>query len=304
MASLKSGKDPAEPFHPGRVFPITGARLAHLYQELVLLFAQTVNNLSMGDSCRNYKAVVDRITPEDTLITFNWDVILDRVLWESGRWDPGEGYGISFGYILDGTWQPSESREMKSELKLLKLHGSTNWLEPYVAFDLRDGRRKWIFRPGTASVPVCYVNCDTDLPSYHDMYTPGGPFCYGFPPNHPELPESGYLYPMIVAPSLIKYYEDLPLSHLWAEATQRLRRSGHIVVVGYSFPPTDKMAWDLIREAATVPGRRLNITLVGPAPEPVAERLKERLVGAVELRIRHETFEDFAKAFGKGKPIF
>lgn len=52
----------------------------------------------------------------DALITFNYDVALDRELARSGKWSPSNGYG----FVTDGSFGNSSCR-------LFKLHGSTNW---------------------------------------------------------------------------------------------------------------------------------------------------------------------------------
>jgi hypothetical protein len=234
------------------------------------------------------------LRPDDTLLTFNWDTILDRVLWESGRWYPDDGYGVTFGYVLDETWQRTPRHVPASELQVLKLHGSTNWLIPYVSFDLRNGIRQAMFQPGTQHVPVCYFRCTHDLPSYHDLYLPGGPFCYDFPPNHPELPENGWLYPMIVPPSRVKYYEDLPdlLPLLWKTAADRMRQADEVIIIGYSFPATDEMSWELMEEA--IRWGRIRVTLVDPYPDGVARRLKARLGKAITLDINPIGFAEYA----------
>jgi len=277
LAAFSSAAGAGDVWRPGRRMPITPMYLAKVYQDLVLLCAQTVNNLSVGRPCRNYMAVVANLNPEDTLITFNWDTLLDRALWESGTWQPDSGYAIDFGYILDETWQRTPRDVPASKHELLKLHGSTNWLIPYVAFDFRDGTRKMLFLPETEAAPVCYFRCTTGLPSYQDLFTPSGPFNYGFPPNHPEFEASGYLYPMIVPPSRVKYYDDLPdvLPRVWARARERISAANEVIVIGYSFPETDEMSWDLMKALAR--RKTVRVKVVGPHPDSVVNRLKMRL---------------------------
>jgi hypothetical protein len=296
IAAFGSGLGSGETWQEGIHMPITPFSLAQVYQDLVLLCAQTVNNLSCGDPCQNYGALVASLQPDDTLITFNWDTLLDRALWDSGHWQPDTGYGIAFGYVLDGKWRRTPRKVKKSRLRLFKLHGSTNWLIPYTAWDFRDGCRKMIFRPETEHVPVCYFRCESDLPSYQELYTPQGMFCYGFPPNHPEFEAHGCLYPMIVPPSRTKYYSDLPdvLPVLWQEAWERMRRADEIVIIGYSFPETDLMSWELMEEATK--WGKIRVTIVDPFPDAVVKRLKDRLGKRVEIEVKAVGFEKFAAA--------
>src|ERR1039458_246708 len=53
----------------------------------------------------------------DCIVTFNYDVSLERELRLAGRFEVGDGYGF-----------PIEGLPGRSETKVLKLHGSTNWL--------------------------------------------------------------------------------------------------------------------------------------------------------------------------------
>lgn len=53
----------------------------------------------------------------DTIINFNYDVSLERELKRAGKWEIGNGYGFD---ICPGSTPDSS-------IKLLKLHGSTNW---------------------------------------------------------------------------------------------------------------------------------------------------------------------------------
>ncbi|MGD1101390.1 MAG: hypothetical protein ABSA59_04930, partial [Terriglobia bacterium] len=57
------------------------------------------------------------VVPGDCIITFNYDVSLDRELRLAGKFEAGDGYGF-----------PIESLPEKSATKILKLHGSTSWL--------------------------------------------------------------------------------------------------------------------------------------------------------------------------------
>ena len=59
------------------------------------------------------------------MITFNYDLALERALREAGKWDVGNSYGFD---LLPGRGD--------SAVRLLKLHGSVNWFQqvPYETF--------------------------------------------------------------------------------------------------------------------------------------------------------------------------
>src|SRR6266446_643800 len=60
----------------------------------------------------------ERVHPGDVIITFNYDLACERELRQAALWEIGDGYGFSLG--LDA-FPPSP-------VKILKLHGSTNWM--------------------------------------------------------------------------------------------------------------------------------------------------------------------------------
>ena len=59
----------------------------------------------------------DFVQPGDTIITFNYDDSLERELARAGKWDVSAGYGFEIGGLRG-----------ESAVRVLKLHGSINWL--------------------------------------------------------------------------------------------------------------------------------------------------------------------------------
>src|SRR5258708_35339330 len=104
------------------------------YTQLIFLFSTILNEIQNGDICSNYKRIVDSCNPGDYFITFNWDTLLDRALFSSERWHPNDGYEIKFKGIYENQWNSPKHYTSSSELKLLKLHGSTNWLIPLFTY--------------------------------------------------------------------------------------------------------------------------------------------------------------------------
>jgi hypothetical protein len=119
--------------------------LSAAYDQTVWLFAHILNEIQNGGLSAEYLELVRSLGAHDSLITFNWDTLLDRCLYESGGWNPDSGYGLRFRRILEGRWR-SASRK-RSDRVILKLHGSTNWLVPYISRDLQTGKRA-IVAPG------------------------------------------------------------------------------------------------------------------------------------------------------------
>ena len=63
-----------------------------------------------------YDGLACFIRPGDVVITFNYDLGIERALRSTGLWDIRRGYGF-----------PIESEDILSSVEVLKLHGSTNW---------------------------------------------------------------------------------------------------------------------------------------------------------------------------------
>jgi hypothetical protein len=81
------------------------------------LFHHLGQNASSGHDL--YAALArDRIQPGDAVVTFNYDLACERALHNAGLWEISNGYGFDLGL---------ESIP-RSKVKLLKLHGSTNWM--------------------------------------------------------------------------------------------------------------------------------------------------------------------------------
>jgi len=90
----------------------------------------TFNLLTLLDQKTNtsvYDKLITSLSGSDTIITLNYDTLLDSALVRAG-WDPRKGY------LLGGTeqkieWKPKEriANSSLAGVKLLKLHGSLNW---------------------------------------------------------------------------------------------------------------------------------------------------------------------------------
>ena len=106
---------------------------ATVFNNMSFIFASVLNEALNGPSRSLYQGILQLCGPSDSFATFNWDTLLDRALMDSGCWNPTTGYGLNFRAVLDGTWKDSMEAGTRHccDWKLLKLHGSTNWLVSY-----------------------------------------------------------------------------------------------------------------------------------------------------------------------------
>lgn len=126
---------------------ITGKQLGELvnwvraHDQMIFLFAHILNEIQNGPLAQDYIKLVSTMSNSDTIVTFNWDTLLDRVLHERTDWNPDTGYGVRFRNVLDRKWRKQQDHKGESNIKYLKLHGSTNWLVHYMTWHLRTGKR-------------------------------------------------------------------------------------------------------------------------------------------------------------------
>ena len=59
----------------------------------------------------------NHVAPGDVILTFNYDLALERQLKQAKQWEVWDGYGFPIG----------DKIALSSKVKVLKLHGSINW---------------------------------------------------------------------------------------------------------------------------------------------------------------------------------
>lgn len=168
----------------------------------------------------------------DVVITFNYDVALERELKLAGVWDLSNGYGFEI-------FPPKRS---PSPVPVLKLHGSVNWAKCMGGAGLRAG---FPFDKPVAIMPPDLIDLGYD-----------GQVDAGFWAGGVDRPN-------LILPGKEKRFEPDLFDPLWSQAELSLRRASELVVVGYSFPEADKRATELIlrrtnRRAKVIVCRRMD----------------------------------------------
>jgi len=301
------------------------AMVNDLYKQCIFLFASIINEIQNGSPCEDYREFASRFSKEDAFVTFNWDTLLDRALYESGKWSPANGYGIKFlGFFNDG-WLP-DVPEIDGPL-LIKLHGSTNWLMSYMTTHLQKGEFCFVNSEAdwASWKPHCFINATKPYPTYHNRTKEGyEPFSYYYyPPDLPlpdskpmpgkksiaitmniSMPEHGKsgplsdkcAYPMIIPPVQRKEYDLFPsMKPLWNVAWQRIHAADQLEIIGYSFPPTDEQPWHMLTSAVRARSVPLNVILVDPYPERVTAKLQDALGDKIQLTVHKTTFAEYLK---------
>ncbi|MFC4172467.1 hypothetical protein ACFOYU_10385 [Microvirga sp. GCM10011540] len=274
------------------------------YNELVFLFASVINEIQNGPVSEPHRGIARLLGPDDAVLTFNWDTLMDRALATETSWRVDWGYGVTPHGIFGDGWRLAGDRPSGSQSpSLIKLHGSTNWLTAYPTPD-ESGRIVLTHEldPGTLHV---FETATEPYACYAGRHMPGyEPFAYGYyPPNlldvpgraagegrvfvrtrmqvpwKPEgtAPRDGLVsMPLIIPPVRHKTYGMFGglFADLWREAEDRLAAADTIVVIGYSFPRTDLQSNDLFLRALMRRSSMPRVIILDPAPERVAEKFR------------------------------
>lgn len=100
------------------------------YLQLIFLFTSIINEIQNGKTSKVHVKLIKSLNINDSIITFNWDTLIDRALSEHTNWKTDFGYCIKPEKIYKDKWVSPKNGNCDFN-KLIKLHGSTNWLTIY-----------------------------------------------------------------------------------------------------------------------------------------------------------------------------
>lgn len=267
-----------------------------LQQQLYLILCGTLV-ATASSSCPYHAALAHSLAPGDLVISFNYDLLIDRALRSRGDWYFNDGYGLEFHRIGRRAADDAEWRaplQTRSAIKLLKPHGSLNWLYPRDAsqsnlnLDLHG-----VERPRPALVLYC-------LEDLHEAFLEDHPVYEWW--ERYEHEEDGRIFDMhalIVPPAITKPYRSFEpyIGPVWARALQALLSSAtELLFVGYSLRPEDLRSWWLFRKTAAEAERLTRVTVVDPS-EDVFNRIQEVFAGREVVRAAN-TLADYSTGAG------
>jgi hypothetical protein len=199
------------------------------------------------------KAFLRKLSPDDTLISLNYDLIVDNGIHTLDPWHIAVNYGFEPRDAISGDAGRmgyfSDDRPL-FETVLYKLHGSLNWLycPQCDRIDVTEGLKGvlYAFHPPEHNPDLDYRTC---------------PVC-----------EARY-EPVIVTPTFLKTYGNPFLEKIWRAAEDRLQHADRVVFAGYSLPDADMILRSMFKRAIftnnRVNGRPCQIEVVDYAPEYV-----------------------------------
>lgn len=317
-----------------------GFALSAVFNNMNFIFANVINEAQNGPSESIYRYLLDFCGPNDAFITFNWDTLLDRALVDTGGWSPNDGYGLQFASVLDGTWKQEieGSRKFTTNWKLLKLHGSTNWLVPYTHVHLETF--EYISSVPESDSIFLYWHSTMPYETYKSRWRGGYvPTCHCYyPPNIPtdffskkhlspgpgrvwvQVSQSGIFSPfkeptgegipaspILITPIRQKKYDmyQSTINKLWLQAADVLESANKIVIVGYSFPATDTRSLELLRNALKARKGEITVEIVAPDATEIVSRIeKEHLVDARNVLVHEMKFEEYLRVLADNIPYF
>jgi len=251
------------------------------------------------------------LADKPTVITFNWDCILEQAIESASgvrsqgqiprfylnspaktgavpfeelayshfNWNRPLAYGVRFREVqlqraglssfVEGEAFYNHPDNSLYDWKLLKLHGSLNW----------------------------FVYWQPIHPSLGGSAPKSGPVLsnstwWG---AMPPLKNAWWMSPLLITPVLYKYYQQEPFPELWYQAKLRLESCSHLIVIGYSLPPTDFAVRRLLLEAFSE-NDLAELTIVNPDPS-VVRLFKELTHFHRPVRLCHDLSEFLGKSW-------
>ena len=243
---------------PGRQRPAGTRREIEDFLKLTATLLTGIEETLPGAT--NYDRLAASLGPNDTLITLNYDTLLDSALARLG-WNPATGYDLT-GSKKKVHWptQPTANPHDLRSVKLLKLHGSLNW-----------------------HVRASYANIQRVFEAKPTRVTP------------PRINDVKGCIRQIVPPIYGKFFANNHWRRLWYSAHKALLECECIVVIGCSLVDTDFHLTGMLSHAVTLRKKGGNpFRLVALVNGTTARRKWERLLKPASLAFLHyPTFERF-----------
>jgi hypothetical protein len=248
-----------------------GAHLLLVRNKLVRYIRRIIGFCTQGTFGRYYRVLTEAIQPNDSVITFNWDLLLDQEFLE-----PLTGVLINQYSKFFRTVQAPEGINCRfgpGDGLYLKLHGSLNW------FRCGNGRCQ-------SSKEITFVSQTQSCLSLAEGI--GEFFCYKC---------GSEMNPIIVPPLLRKpIVEDAAIRSAWGLARMKLESASRVVAIGFSAAPTDFYTSWLLRSSV---GTREDVEIIVINPNnrennPDREEFRKRM-NSIFLRGYNSEFHEFSQ---------
>jgi len=147
----------------------------------------------------------------DCIISFNYDLLVEQMLWQRELWNPFDGYAVS-KFPRNGNEDVPESK-----VQVIKIHGSINW------------RSDRLFDP---DLKIINDHPFKDKPLFKGLNIPES--------LHDKVKYRTYpLYSHVITPTFMKAPEYKWEIELINTAMEFCRKADEVLILGYSFPDAD-----------------------------------------------------------------
>jgi len=205
------------------------------------------------------------LKPNDHLLTFNYDVLIENSLLEQDKWSPIGGY-VGLNQFRSVYKDIDKFFSESSSCKILKLHGSINWV--------KEGPRK-IDANNRPVITLHKWDSSSFFPKYEKILG--------------EEPEGNPL--TWILPSYFKIFsKNSFLFGIWREAQRILAQARRLVVLGYSFPEQDSQSQLLL---ASLPDD-CSILIVNPEGDAIKKRMNN-ILRSPDISVQKVGFETWVQ---------
>lgn len=262
------------------------------------------------NNCKYHNKIVESLVKGDTIISFNYDLIIDISLSKIKRWSEFNGYGFF-------DWEVPEEinkdiDEIESDILLLKPHGSINWDKKYTfnyskenSLNLKTFRENILgkteetrykikvnlisrikekaYSPYLASDKMEFYNHLASNTKRGEAWK-----IAGIERNHEDI--------FIIPPTLFKFGNEVfpeQIYDIWAKMRLALMKANEIILIGYSFSNTDIQFSTLFKMAILNNKNNLKIKIVNPDNE-VEIKLKN-MFPSLKVNKVADTLEKYCK---------
>ncbi len=300
----------------------------YFLQSFIIDVLRKPSSRALINTCKRHDFIVKMMSKGDSIISFNYDLIIDSSLFNSGLWGEIGGYGrFNWDMAFEELDYPNAKTITSSKYNLFKPHGSLNWsinsetntpqTIPSLGFNNNNDslkiyeptlRQKLTGKQGDSikkTIKIRQLNKIKKIGvGTKGMAIKTYLFYEDLKRTVPEEDVSGFEGPQkpseslslyIAPPTLNKFGEkDLPedMIEIWINMRVALSKAKKIICIGYSFPDTDVEFNTLFRIAThNNPNPDLQIEIVNP-DNSVVEKIKNLIPNRKVTKVSN-TLKDY-----------
>jgi SIR2-like protein len=253
--------------YPATFTPFSKSDLEGMKSTLQTFLYLILVNVEANDLGKQFARI---IRENDSIITFNFDLVLEKSLSSFVIWSPLDGYVGVCKFEKDADIEMLIRARKHSKLKIHKMHGSVNWretelyfLNEYIMIVMDDIENRKFHFDGLLDRDTDKIDQGKEEQVYVGRHEPGW-----------------------MLPSFIKPFERKEIYEIWQSGIEVISKTDELVIIGYSFRQEDPNA---LLSLSTL-SKECNILLVDPCPEETKKRLEKKGFKIVKL---FQSLEDY-----------